>query len=108
MNHQKDLWKLACAAFAMLSMASIAGCDQGVGEEVSSKGTGKGATTEVVKLAFVTNGSSDFWKIAFAGVHKYEREAKIQVDIKCRRTARPRSRTRSSRASPARATTPSA
>ncbi|WP_437562010.1 sugar-binding protein [Sorangium sp. So ce542] len=82
MNHQKDFWGLACAAFAMLSMASIAGCDQGGGDEVSSKGNGKEATTDVVKIAFVTNGSSDFWKIAFAGVHKYEREAKIQVDIK--------------------------
>jgi ribose transport system substrate-binding protein len=33
-------------------------------------------------LAFVTNNASDFWKIAVAGVHKYEKEAGVQVDIK--------------------------
>ena len=35
-----------------------------------------------VKLAFVTNNSSEFWKIAEAGVRKYEQEAKVQVDVK--------------------------
>jgi ribose transport system substrate-binding protein len=35
-----------------------------------------------VKLAFVTNNASDFWKLAANGVHKYEAEAKVQVDIK--------------------------
>jgi ribose transport system substrate-binding protein len=37
---------------------------------------------EAVKLAFVTNNTSEFWKIAANGVHKYEAEAKVQVDIK--------------------------
>ncbi|WP_437475824.1 sugar-binding protein [Sorangium sp. So ce1014] len=84
MNHHKGLWKLACAAFAMLSMAWIAGCDQGGGGEVVDNGNSKVSqdTAKVVKLAFVTSGSSEFWKIALAGVHKYEQEAKIQVDIK--------------------------
>ena len=36
----------------------------------------------MLKLAFVTNNASEFWKIAAAGVHKYEKEAKVQVDIK--------------------------
>src|SRR6202022_3233952 len=36
----------------------------------------------VLKLAFVTNNASEIWKIAAAGVHKYEQEAKVQVDIK--------------------------
>jgi ribose transport system substrate-binding protein len=35
-----------------------------------------------VKLAFVTNNASEFWKIAAAGVRKYEAEGKVQVDIK--------------------------
>ncbi|HWE02666.1 MAG TPA: sugar-binding protein [Tepidisphaeraceae bacterium] len=35
-----------------------------------------------LKLAFVTNNASDFWKIAAAGVHKYEQESGVQVDIK--------------------------
>jgi ribose transport system substrate-binding protein len=37
---------------------------------------------KVVKLAFVTNNPSQFWKIAEAGIRKYEKEAKIQVDFK--------------------------
>src|SRR3954452_8747480 len=37
---------------------------------------------KTLKLAFVTNNASDFWKIAAAGVHKYEKEAGVQVDIK--------------------------
>jgi ribose transport system substrate-binding protein len=35
-----------------------------------------------VKLAFVTNNTSEFWKIAANGVKKYELEGKVQVDIK--------------------------
>ncbi|WP_437751535.1 hypothetical protein [Sorangium sp. So ce1389] len=46
MNRQKGLWKLACAAFAMLSMALIAGCDQGGAGEVSAKGDGKSSGKE--------------------------------------------------------------
>ena len=34
------------------------------------------------QLAFVTNNSSEFWKIAAAGIRKYEQEAKVQVDLK--------------------------
>ncbi len=47
------------------------GCDRG--------GAG---SSKVVKLAFVTNNASEFWKIAAAGVHKYEQEGKVQVDVK--------------------------
>ena len=35
-----------------------------------------------LKLAFVTNNTSEFWKIAANGVHKYEAESGVQVDIK--------------------------
>ena len=41
-----------------------------------------GGSGKVLKLAFVTNNASEFWKIASNGVHKYENEAKVQVDIK--------------------------
>ncbi len=41
-----------------------------------------GGSAPVVKLAFVTNNASEFWKIAAAGVRKYEAEAKVQVDVK--------------------------
>jgi len=34
-----------------------------------------------VKLAFVTNGSSDFWTVALAGVRKAERDFNVQVDF---------------------------
>lgn len=42
----------------------------------------KASDPSALKLAFVTNNTSEFWKIASAGVHKYEKEANIQVDIK--------------------------
>jgi len=64
-------WKLG-SAVATLAMLAVffGGCDRG------------GGSAKIVKLAFVTNNASDFWKIAAAGVHKYEQEAKVQVDIK--------------------------
>ncbi|HEV8606607.1 MAG TPA: sugar-binding protein [Tepidisphaeraceae bacterium] len=46
----------------------VVGCDRSGGK--------------TLKLAFVTNNASEFWKIAAAGVHKYEKEAGVQVDIK--------------------------
>jgi ribose transport system substrate-binding protein len=45
-------------------------------------GCKRGSNAKLVKLAFVTNNTSAFWKIASAGVHKYEKEGKVQVDIK--------------------------
>jgi ribose transport system substrate-binding protein len=41
-----------------------------------------GGAAKIVKLAFVTNNPSQFWKIAAGGIHKYEAESKVQVDIK--------------------------
>ena len=46
-----------------------------------SSGAGTGSAP-VVKLAFVTNNASEFWKIAAAGVRKYEAEGRVQVDVK--------------------------
>lgn len=43
---------------------------------------GGGESAKAVKLAFVTNNTSEFWKIAANGIHKYEAEGKVQVDIK--------------------------
>src|SRR4051812_5724280 len=54
-----------------------AGCDRS-----GSGGGGGTGSAKVVKLAFVTNNASEFWKIAAAGVHKYEQEKKVQVDVK--------------------------
>jgi ribose transport system substrate-binding protein len=54
------------AVASALIVTSLSGCNR----------------TKVLKLAFVTNNASEFWKIASNGVHKYENEAKVQVDIK--------------------------
>jgi len=67
---------LACA----LGAGAAPGCTKKKAPE--GEGTGAAAPAKLVKLAFVTNNTSEFWKIAAAGVHKYEKEAKVQVDIK--------------------------
>ncbi len=73
MSWMKRKTPVVLAAFAVTAlivvgvMSLASGCDRG----------GK-----TLKLAFVTNNSSEFWKIASNGVHKYEREAKVTVDIK--------------------------
>ncbi len=45
----------------------------------SSSGAAKG---HPVRLAFVTNNASPFWKPAEAGLRRYEKEANVQVDMK--------------------------
>jgi len=66
------------AASCLLAFAGCKGESPGAGAGVS----GSGSSAKSVKLAFVTNNTSEFWKIAAAGIHKYEREAKVQVDLK--------------------------
>ena len=66
----KPFRTLRTAGCLVLACVVIASCNRG---EQSAK---------PVKLAFVTNNSSEFWKIAEAGVRKYEQEAKVQVDVK--------------------------
>jgi ribose transport system substrate-binding protein len=68
---------LTCALLAP-SMLTSAGCTKKKSEE----GGGAAAPAKLVKLAFVTNNTSEFWKIAQAGVRKYEKEGKVQVDVK--------------------------
>jgi ribose transport system substrate-binding protein len=71
-------WTGALALALSVSMLTLgAGCTKKTGE-----GGGAAAPAKMVKLAFVTNNTSEFWKIAAAGVHKYEQEAKVQVDVK--------------------------
>ena len=65
---------IAAAPFAVLAISLAGGCQGG--------GGGGGESAKAVKLAFVTNNTSEFWKIAGNGVHKYELEGKVQVDIK--------------------------
>jgi ribose transport system substrate-binding protein len=58
-------------ALLLLGSIAVVACDRG--------GSGP---SKALKVAFVTNNTSDFWKIATAGIHKYEKEGKVQVDVK--------------------------
>ena len=62
-------------------LAVVVGLAVGTGCHKSSGG-GSAPEGKLVKLAFVSNNTSEFWKIAGAGIHKYEKEAKVQVDLK--------------------------
>jgi ribose transport system substrate-binding protein len=71
------------AARALLALALAlggAGCTRKSGGEAG--GAAPAGSDKLVKLAFVTNTTSEFWKIAGAGIHKYEQEGKVQVDVK--------------------------
>jgi len=70
------------AAMAMLALGANIGCDRGGSSAGGGSNGTAGGGAKVVKLAFVTNNASEFWKIAAAGVHKYEQEGKVQVDVK--------------------------
>src|SRR5258708_27311247 len=78
MNNRTRLFGLACMS-AISLFALISACDRGGGS----------GSAKILKLAFVTNNSNDFWKIAAAGVRKYEGEAKVQVDVKNPRDGTP-------------------
>jgi ribose transport system substrate-binding protein len=74
----KHLLRVAGAIFT-LSFAAGPGCHR---SDAPTQMGGGGEPSKPLKLAFVTNNTSEFWKIAGAGIHKYEREAKVQVDLK--------------------------
>jgi len=61
---------------AGLALALGGGC------RAESGASAGAAPSELQQLAFVTNNASEFWKIAAAGIRKYEAEAKVQVDVK--------------------------
>jgi ribose transport system substrate-binding protein len=73
--------KLALGALALLLTLS---CNSARKAGAAGEASGASPPTEgkIVKLAFVTNNASQFWKIAEAGLRKYEKEAKVQVDMK--------------------------
>src|SRR5690349_10443653 len=75
MAQTNNKFALALALLMGLVLLPAAGCDR------KSDGGG-GASGKVLKLGFVTNNASDFWKIAAAGVRKYEKEGNVQVDVK--------------------------
>jgi ribose transport system substrate-binding protein len=61
-------------AFLLAGLMACAAC--------TPRDGGGSGSTGMVKLAFVTNNTSEFWKMAAAGVRKYEAEGKVQVDVK--------------------------
>lgn len=71
-----------------LAAAAVSGCNRESGSNNGGGNNSGGASTATTqnasdrKFAFVTNNASDFWKIAAAGVHKYEKEAGVTVDVK--------------------------
>jgi ribose transport system substrate-binding protein len=72
----KPLLRVA-GALLTLALAAGSGCHRS-----DAPVTGGAEPAKPLKLAFVTNNTSEFWKIAGAGIHKYEREGKVQVDLK--------------------------
>lgn len=69
---------LVLAALPLL----LLGCNNNKSSAAAASSGAPAAEAKIVKLAFVTNNPSQFWKIAEAGLRKYEKEAKIQVDMK--------------------------
>lgn len=72
---------LACCGLAFTPGCKSESAGGAASTRSSTGGTGA-APAKPVKLAFVTNNASEFWKIAAAGVRKYEKEGKVQVDVK--------------------------
>ncbi len=68
--------KLATSLLAVAALSLVTAFSGGCRRSSSS------SSSKPVKLAFVTNNTSSFWQLASAGVHKYEQEGKVQVDIK--------------------------
>ncbi|HEY6475697.1 MAG TPA: substrate-binding domain-containing protein, partial [Polyangia bacterium] len=73
------IWKRgAIAVFSLFCLAASLSCNK----SPSASGGSAAPEQKLVKLAFITNNTSEFWKIAGAGIHKYEKEGKVQVDLK--------------------------
>jgi ribose transport system substrate-binding protein len=78
-----SLWGFSSPAAVglWLCLGLAGGCSRSSSSGGSAPG-GPAPAAQPVKLAFVTNNTSEFWKIAGAGIHKYEKEGKVQVDLK--------------------------
>ncbi|HZU81377.1 MAG TPA: sugar-binding protein [Polyangiaceae bacterium] len=84
MGRWAQSWKLSpparlAAAIASAALAASILLPTGAG---CSRSRGGAEPAKIFKLAFVTNNASEFWRIAAAGVRKYEAERKVQVDVK--------------------------
>jgi ribose transport system substrate-binding protein len=79
MNEAKRKLGLALLALPLLFACKDAKKDNA---DAASAPATSAAEGKIVKLAFVTNNASQFWRIAEAGLRKYEQEGKVQVDMK--------------------------
>lgn len=75
-------FKFSVLLLAAAVLVVLAGCNRDSGTSGGSGTSTTDTSNANHKFAFVTNNASEFWKIAAAGVHKYEKEAGITVDIK--------------------------
>jgi ribose transport system substrate-binding protein len=76
------VWLLAACIGILLAWGCRSHSEGASGTSPGSNAIDKSTPSKPVKLAFVTNNASEFWKIAAAGIRKYEQEAKVQVDLK--------------------------
>ena len=72
--------------FSFLAGAALLalGCNktEPAGDTAQTGEPAEPAAPKIVKLAFVTNNTAEFWKHAVAGIHKYEEEAKVEFDVR--------------------------
>jgi ribose transport system substrate-binding protein len=77
-------------ALLALPVLSLLGCPKQEKAQPTESASGEPARApKILKLAFVTNNPSQFWKIAEAGIKKYEKESKVQVDLKMPQSGTP-------------------
>lgn len=74
-QHQLASWLSALVLLPLLA------CNQAKTDGAPAHGD-VGSAPKALKLGFVTNNASPFWKSAAAGLRKYEGEAQVQVDMK--------------------------
>ncbi len=70
---------LPLAAFVLIAINGCGGNDK---PAVSKPMVHKVPEGTKLKLAFITNNASEFWKIAAKGLEKYEKETGVKVDMK--------------------------
>jgi ribose transport system substrate-binding protein len=78
-------YSLAVRFLTLLSLAlslAAAGCDAGSGPRERARTVHRAPAGATLKLAFVTNNTSEFWNIAKKGIEKAESELKVQIDLK--------------------------
>jgi ribose transport system substrate-binding protein len=67
---------------ALLALPLLIACKGAPKDGAQPAAAASGSEAKIVKIAFVTNNASQFWRIAEAGLRKYEKEGKVQVDMK--------------------------